>query len=74
MPKLLLKLGTSEEIIRKKIMEILVHINKRIKSRPNVQLPLDDLIDKFNESAAANLSFVTVYKLFYGYQFLSSTN
>lgn len=41
-------------------MEILVHINKRIKSRPNVQLPLNDLIDKFNESADANLSFVTV--------------
>lgn len=41
-------------------MEIFVHINKRLKSRPNVQLPIDDLIQKFNESAAANLSFVTV--------------
>jgi hypothetical protein len=41
-------------------MEIFVHINKRIKSRPNVQLPLDDLIENFNDAASANLSFVTV--------------
>ena len=41
-------------------MEILVHINKRIKSRPEVQLPLDDLIVIFNDSALSNFSFVTV--------------
>lgn len=44
-------------------MEILVHVNKRIKSRPDVQLPLDNLLDIFNESAKANLSFVTVIYL-----------
>ena len=60
LPKLLLKLGTSEEFVRKKVMEILVHVNKRIKSRPNVQLPIDDLLDKFNQSAENDLSFVTV--------------
>ncbi len=41
-------------------MEILVHINKRIKSRPDVQLPLEEMITIFNESAMSNLSFVTV--------------
>ena len=60
LPKLLLKLGTSEEFVRKKVLEILVHVNKRIKSRPNVQLPIDDLLDKFNQSAENDLAFVTV--------------
>lgn len=61
LPKLLLKLGSAEDIVRKKIMEILVHVNKRVKSRPDVQLPFDQLIAIFNESAkTSNLSFVTV--------------
>ena len=41
-------------------MEILVHINKRIKSRPTVQLPLEDLLEKFNDPSLSNLSFVSV--------------
>ena len=42
-------------------MEILVHVNKRVKSRPDVQLPFDQLIAIFNDSAKElNLSFVTV--------------
>jgi hypothetical protein len=41
-------------------MEILVHINKRIKSRPNVQLPLEDLLQKFNDPDLASLTFVSV--------------
>jgi proteasome component ECM29 len=43
-------------------MEILVHINKRIKSRPNVQLPLDDLLEKFNDPQLSSLSFFAVIK------------
>ena len=34
-------------------MEILVHLNKRIRSRPDVQLPLDQLLADFNESDQA---------------------
>jgi proteasome component ECM29 len=65
LPKLILKLATSDEVVRRKVMEILVHINKRIKSRPEVQLPLDDLLKMFNESSDANLSFVTNFSLIY---------
>jgi proteasome component ECM29 len=60
LPKLILKLATNEDLIRKKVMEILVHINKRIKSRPNVQLPLEDLLQKFNDPDLASLTFVSV--------------
>lgn len=41
-------------------MEILVHINKRIKSRPEVQLPLDDLLEKFNNPELSGLTFFAV--------------
>ena len=60
LPKLLIKLATSEEIVRKKIMEIFVHINKRIKSRPTVQLPLDELLNMFNNPSFTNLAFFAV--------------
>jgi len=39
-------------------MELLVHINKRVKSRPKVLLPVADLITQFRDP---NVSpFVTV--------------
>lgn len=65
LPKLIEKLSTNEDLVRKKVMEILVHVNKRVKSRPNVQLPLNDLIYQFNQSALMNLSFVTNFSLIY---------
>jgi hypothetical protein len=39
-------------------MELLVHINKRIKSRPLVQLPVEALLLQYQDPAAS--SFVTV--------------
>ncbi len=60
LPKLIEKLATNEDIVRKKVMEILVHINKRVKSRPNVQLPIHDFLIQFNDSINKNQSFVTV--------------
>lgn len=43
-------------------MELLVHVNKRIKSRPLVQLPVEALLLQYQDPAAS--SFVTVI-LFY---------
>lgn len=39
-------------------MELLVHLNKRIKSRPKIQLPVETLLVQYQDPAAA--SFVTV--------------
>ena len=39
-------------------MELLVHLNKRIKSRPRIQLPVETLLVQYQDPAAA--SFVTV--------------
>ena len=86
LPKLLLKLTSNEDIVRKKvsllftlprfailfnrkfttskIMEILVHVNKRIKSRPNVQLPLENLLNMFNDTNLSKSSFFAVLIIF----------
>lgn len=55
---LLLKLASQDESVRKKVMELLVHINKRLKSRPQVALPMEHLIAQYNDPA--NPSMVTV--------------
>ena len=43
------------------VMEMLVHINKRVKSLPGIKLPVQDLIEQYNDP---NISpFVTVSNL-----------
>ncbi|MGH0165168.1 UNVERIFIED_CONTAM: hypothetical protein FKN15_048878 [Acipenser sinensis] len=57
LPPVLLKLSSIQEGVRKKVMELLVHLNKRIKSRPKIQLPVETLLVQYQDPAAA--SFVT---------------
>ncbi|XP_021353886.1 proteasome-associated protein ECM29 homolog [Mizuhopecten yessoensis] len=59
----ILKLNSSDESVRKKVMELLVHINKRLKSRPNVQLPVDTLITQFQDPSAS--SIITNFSIIY---------
>lgn len=59
----LLKLASQSEDVRKKVMELLVHINKRLKSRPQVTLPVNELIAQYAD--ASNPSMVTVRRLKY---------
>lgn len=58
LPPVLLKLSSGQEGVRKKVMELLIHINKRIKSRPQVQLPVETLLLQYQDPAAS--SFVIV--------------
>ncbi|XP_051993811.1 proteasome adapter and scaffold protein ECM29-like [Xyrauchen texanus] len=62
LPPVLLKLS-SVQGVRKKVMELLVHLNKRIKSRPKVQLPVETLLVQYQDPAAA--SFVTNFTIIY---------
>ena len=39
-------------------MELLVHVNKRLKSRPKIQLPVKDLLDQYQDPNVQQ--FVTV--------------
>uniref|UniRef100_T1J5P2 TOG domain-containing protein n=1 Tax=Strigamia maritima TaxID=126957 RepID=T1J5P2_STRMM len=63
LPPVLLKLSSQQEGVRKKVMELLVHINKRIKSRPLIQLPVDALLLQYQDPAAT--SFVTNFTIIY---------
>ncbi|KAM7419137.1 hypothetical protein PAMA_016317 [Pampus argenteus] len=63
LPPVLLKLSSVQEGVRKKVMELLVHLNKRIKSRPMIQLPVETLLVQYQDPAAA--SFVTNFTIIY---------
>uniref|UniRef100_A0A4W3HWV2 Ecm29 proteasome adaptor and scaffold n=1 Tax=Callorhinchus milii TaxID=7868 RepID=A0A4W3HWV2_CALMI len=72
LPPVLLKLSSVQEGVRKKVMELLVHLNKRIKSRPKIQLPVETLLVQYQDPAA--VSFVTNFTIIYikmGYPRLS---
>ncbi|XP_069674508.1 proteasome adapter and scaffold protein ECM29 isoform X2 [Periplaneta americana] len=63
LPPVLLKLSSQQDGVRKKVMELLVHINKRIKSRPLVQLPVEALLLQYQDPSAS--SFVTNFTIIY---------
>lgn len=42
-------------------MELLVHINKRIKTRPLVQLPIEALLLQYQDPTASSFVTVSVY-------------
>ncbi|PIK34535.1 putative proteasome-associated protein ECM29-like [Apostichopus japonicus] len=56
-----------------KVLELLVHINRRLKSRPRVQLPVEALMLQYQDPSS--ISFVTNFTILYiktGYPRLSS--
>lgn len=55
----LLKLSSTEDNVRKKVMELLVHFNKRVKSRPTLQLPVADLMDLYGSPTSSIFLSVT---------------
>ncbi|XP_026674602.1 proteasome adapter and scaffold protein ECM29 isoform X2 [Ceratina calcarata] len=63
LPPVLLKLSSTQEGVRKKVMELLIHINKRIKSRPQVQLPVETLLLQYQDPTAS--SFVINFTIIY---------
>ncbi|KAG8312450.1 hypothetical protein J6590_023058 [Homalodisca vitripennis] len=63
LPPVLLKLSSQQEEVRKKVMELLTHINKRVKSRPLVQLPVEALLVQYQDPAAS--VFLTNFTIIY---------
>ncbi|XP_031556184.1 proteasome adapter and scaffold protein ECM29-like [Actinia tenebrosa] len=60
---LLLKVSSNNENVKKKVMELLTHINKRLKSRPKVQLPVEALLNQYQDTSVS--SFVTNFTILY---------
>ncbi|KAF7987486.1 hypothetical protein HCN44_003248 [Aphidius gifuensis] len=63
LPPVLLKLSSPQEGVRKKVMSLLIHINKRVKSRPKVQLPVEALLLQYQDPSASTfvINFTIIY-------------
>ena len=59
----LIKLSSQNEAVRKKVMELLVHVNKRVKNNDNVQLPMEALLQQYCDPSAS--SFVINFTIIY---------
>ncbi|XP_058066629.1 proteasome-associated protein ECM29 homolog [Anopheles bellator] len=58
----LIKITSPNENVRKKVMEILTHINKRLKSRNQIQIPLAPLLAQYQQ---ANSLFLINFAIIY---------
>ncbi|KAI8369986.1 proteasome stabiliser-domain-containing protein [Blakeslea trispora] len=63
LPPVLLKLGSTDAQVKKKVMEILSHINKRVKTNANIQLPFDTLLAQLTDASVS--TFVKNFTLIY---------
>ncbi|KAJ2947108.1 hypothetical protein O0L34_g16457 [Tuta absoluta] len=63
LPPVILKLSSPHEQVRTKVMELLVHVNKRVKSRGNVQLPVQALLQHYKDPTANSfiINFTIIY-------------
>ena len=43
----ILKASSPYDSVQKKVLELLTHVSKRLKSRSNVKLPMDALLTQF---------------------------
>jgi proteasome component ECM29 len=57
LPSCLLKLSSPQDGVRKKVMELLVHINKRIKSNDKIQLPMEELLLQY-QVRVMNIAYI----------------
>uniref|UniRef100_A0A182JSK2 Proteasome-associated protein ECM29 homolog n=1 Tax=Anopheles christyi TaxID=43041 RepID=A0A182JSK2_9DIPT len=58
----LIKITSPNENVRKKVMEILTHINKRLKSRNQIQIPLAPLLAQYHQADSLFLiNFAIIY-------------
>ncbi|KAI9024387.1 proteasome stabiliser-domain-containing protein [Phycomyces nitens] len=63
LPPILLKLMSTDDRARKKVMEILSHINKRVKANQRIRLPFDALLAQFSDKSVSVFvkNFTVIY-------------
>jgi proteasome component ECM29 len=63
LPPVLLKLASTKPDTKKKVMQILSHINKRVKTNTTIQLPFQSLLDQFINSEISVIvkNFTLIY-------------
>ena len=63
LPAIILKLASTESGVRKKILEMLVHVNKRIKNNDKILLPMSALLVQYQVGFRGNVVVVVVKTL-----------
>ncbi|KAI8875721.1 ARM repeat-containing protein, partial [Backusella circina FSU 941] len=63
LPPVLLKLASTQEASKRKVMEILSHINKRVKTNPSIKLPFESLLNQLTDEKVT--AFVKNFTLIY---------
>lgn len=53
--------------VRKKVMELLIHVNKRMKCRAEVQLPVQTLLQLYADATSNSFIIVSVLFDYYHY-------
>ncbi|MED6198629.1 hypothetical protein PIB30_068265, partial [Stylosanthes scabra] len=63
LPLCISSLSSNSAAVRNKVLEILSHVNKRVKLQPDIGLPLSELWELYSESAATPIirNFCIVY-------------
>ncbi|CAG8760942.1 15425_t:CDS:2, partial [Racocetra persica] len=62
---ILLKLASSHEVVRTKVMSVLTHINKRTRSKNDIKLPLNPLLDLVCTDKVTQSAFVKNFAIIY---------
>jgi proteasome component ECM29 len=63
LPPVLLKLASTQEASKRKVMEILSHINKRVKANVSIKLPFESLLSQLTDEKVT--AFVKNFTLIY---------
>lgn len=53
LPPVLEKITSSQEAVRLKVMEVLTHINKRLKARPMIQVPVQPILELYTQTESS---------------------
>uniref|UniRef100_A0A0N7Z9K2 Putative proteasome-associated protein ecm29 n=1 Tax=Rhodnius neglectus TaxID=72488 RepID=A0A0N7Z9K2_9HEMI len=63
LPTIITKSGSHEEMVRNKVVELLSHISKRVKASKSVKLPLDSLVELYQNPNASIfiINFTIIY-------------
>ncbi|KAF9128817.1 hypothetical protein BGW39_004708 [Mortierella sp. 14UC] len=68
---ILLKLASPVENVRAKVVSILTHINKRVRSKPAIRLPVTPLLQQFSTNGSVLVKNFTLIYIEMGYGRLS---
>ncbi|KAF9934512.1 hypothetical protein FBU30_001653 [Linnemannia zychae] len=70
----LLKLASPAENVRAKVVSILTHINKRVRPKPAIKLPVTALLHQFSTNASVLVKNFTLIYIEMGYERLNLEN